>query len=241
MGLGGWPDQARPYSSKQGLEPVRSTRGQQDSVEVRSPQLLGGGGPGHWEGYCRSPGSTMEACRRLRVRTGRWANHLEGRSRGLWDRLEVGPEEKAINVRGDSNLLPERLKGVGAPGTGAMREKRGPCMPNPLSHPSPQDRERSLASLPLQPNNHTGMRLRTSCHTVMTPGPQARRQSKKLTETETGLLPVDSPLIASQDPPFPNPKLPSPLEPHPQPLGSPSPAPQLPSQRQSHCQSLLSL
>lgn len=122
------------------------------------------------------------------MRTGRWENHLEGSSRGLWDRLEAGPEEKAINVRGDSNLLAERLTGVGAPGAGAVREKRGPCMPNPLSHASPQDRDRSLASLPLQPNNHTGTRLGASHHTLVTPGPQPRRQSKKPHRNRNGAL-----------------------------------------------------
>lgn len=78
---------------------------------------------------------------------------------------------------------------MGDPGAGAVGEKRGPCLPNRLSHPSPQDRERSLASLPLQPNNHTGTRLRTPCHTIVTRGPQPGRQSKKLTEKETGFLP----------------------------------------------------
>lgn len=68
MGLGGWARPGKAYSSKQGLEPVRSSSGQQDSVKVRSPQLLGGEpaggeGPGHGEGHCRSPRSTMEAWR----------------------------------------------------------------------------------------------------------------------------------------------------------------------------------
>lgn len=41
-GPGGRPDQAVPCSSKQGLEPIQSTSGEQDSVKVSSPQLLGG-------------------------------------------------------------------------------------------------------------------------------------------------------------------------------------------------------
>lgn len=41
-GPGGGPDQAVPCSSKQGLEPIQSTSGEQDSVKVSSPQLLGG-------------------------------------------------------------------------------------------------------------------------------------------------------------------------------------------------------
>lgn len=179
MGLGGWPDQARPYSSKQGLEPVRSTRGQQDSVEVRSPQLLEGGGPGHWEGYCRSPGSTMEACRRLRVRMGRWANHLEGRSRGLWDRLEVGPEEKAINVRGDSNLLRERLKGVGAPGTEGEEGTLYAQPPFP-SQPTGQRKESCLASLTTkQPYWDETKNILPHCHDTRTSGQEAEQKTHR--------------------------------------------------------------
>lgn len=72
-----------PWSARQGLEPLQSTSGEQDSGKVRSPQLLGGeqagkGGARHGEGYCRGPRrSALQAVERLRIR---WENHLEGSS-----------------------------------------------------------------------------------------------------------------------------------------------------------------